>query len=373
MAKVLMEEGYEVSVLTVLPNYPTGKIFPEYKNRLFIQEEIEGMKVYRLAVIPSNSKLIFPRMASMATHAGLLFTVGWSKLIKVHPDLIIVNTPSIINGFSGSLIAEWSKTKILLNISDLYPITAQVLGVLKFGHRYRFLEWLERRMYKRAHAFLCQSQEIVDHIAPFNTEGRPVMLYRNLHDTHTDWKTKKPSEKIKIVYTGLLGVAQGVLGICEHINFSKLNVEFHIYGQGPEEKAIEKFALQHPDRGLFPHGNVSEAKIPEILSNADAMIIPLTQYLPGAFPSKVYLAMSNGVPSLFLGSGEAAQLIIDHDLGWVCQPQSYEQLEKQIQKLTQLSFEERWAWRKKIVAVQQQHFNKNHQDTSFLNFVKNLI
>ena len=46
MADALIEKGHDVEVLCPMPNYPTGKIFPEYKNK-FYKEDKCGNKIGR--------------------------------------------------------------------------------------------------------------------------------------------------------------------------------------------------------------------------------------------------------------------------------------------------------------------------------------
>ncbi|MDR1903171.1 MAG: hypothetical protein LBQ88_12940 [Treponema sp.] len=43
-----VKAGYEVTVVTCVPNAPLGKVFAEYKNRLVQYEAIDGIKVVRL-------------------------------------------------------------------------------------------------------------------------------------------------------------------------------------------------------------------------------------------------------------------------------------------------------------------------------------
>ena len=46
-AKELSSYGFEVSVITALANYPTGKLFDGYKKMMYKKEKIEGIDCIR--------------------------------------------------------------------------------------------------------------------------------------------------------------------------------------------------------------------------------------------------------------------------------------------------------------------------------------
>ena len=54
-----VKQGVDVTIITCNPNFPTGKLFPNYKNRLYNAEQIEGIKVIRVwSYITQNEGLI---------------------------------------------------------------------------------------------------------------------------------------------------------------------------------------------------------------------------------------------------------------------------------------------------------------------------
>lgn len=45
LATRLKARGHSIMVLTAMPNYPTGKVFAEYRRKLFCVEKMDGLKV----------------------------------------------------------------------------------------------------------------------------------------------------------------------------------------------------------------------------------------------------------------------------------------------------------------------------------------
>ena len=44
MAKELQQRGVNVRVLTGMPNYPEGRVYPGYRGRLAMREQIDGIE-----------------------------------------------------------------------------------------------------------------------------------------------------------------------------------------------------------------------------------------------------------------------------------------------------------------------------------------
>jgi len=51
LALSLYEKDFEVSVLTLSPSYPSGKVFKGYKNRLFYKDSYKGINIYRIRTV----------------------------------------------------------------------------------------------------------------------------------------------------------------------------------------------------------------------------------------------------------------------------------------------------------------------------------
>jgi len=332
MATGLKRNGFEISVITGMPNYPNGKIQRQYQGKFYLKECIDDIVVRRYWLYASNSGKRIPRILNMLSFSFNVFFSTW-YIYKKKFDYVIVESPPLTLGLSGYILAKISKSKLILNISDLWPLTAKELGVISNGFFYRFLERIECFLYKKSFICMGQSQEIVNYL---NSHGaRRSYLFRNGVDPQR-FERKELIEKekpIRIVYTGLLGIAQGILDICLNIDFSKLGVEFHVYGSGNEKERLEHFLNLNPNRGIFYHGSVSREEIPSVLLKYSATLIALVKNIYGAVPSKIYESMAAGLPIIFSGEGEGRSIIEEYDLGWTSSAKNYDELKINIQIL----------------------------------------
>ena len=62
MVKGLHELGNELCVVTAMPNYPTGRIFDGYRNKITHTETLDGIEVKRYWLHASNTRKIIPRI-----------------------------------------------------------------------------------------------------------------------------------------------------------------------------------------------------------------------------------------------------------------------------------------------------------------------
>ena len=324
--------GADISVITAMPNYPTGSIFHEYKGKSFYHENLDGIEVLRFWLYASNSRKALPRIWSMISYSVTVLG-SLHYLRKRKNDFIIVESPPLTLAVSALILAKLTGSKLIMNVSDLWPLSARELGAISGdGMIYRILERLEHFLYKHSTVCIGQSQEIVDYIAAHGAKA--TYLFRNgvAPERFEGIEHHQREDKLRIVYTGLLGYAQGILGICEHIEFAKQNAEFHIYGAGGEQQAIETYLAAHPNQGIYFHGKVAREEIPSILSQYDCTLIPLVKNIYGAVPSKIYESMAAGLPIIFSGEGEGARIIQDNRLGWVSSALDYEGLTINIQE-----------------------------------------
>jgi glycosyltransferase involved in cell wall biosynthesis len=372
LAKMLTARGHVVEVITCMPNYPVGKIFPSYRGKLIQKEKANDIKINRLWLYPSNSKNPLKRIASMFSYTFSLYFFALPKLFVQRPDMVIVSSPPFLSAYAGIVIARIIGSKAVLNVSDLWPISALELGAIKKGFVYRCLEVMERRMYNLSDAYIGQSDEILEHIRGSVKKKKKEFLYRNLQETSPYIHKPRPEGRKKIVYAGLLGVAQGVYDICANINFAALNVEFHIYGDGNERAKIEKLIADNPDRGIYYHNSITSSEMPKMLSDYHATLVPLKTDLPGAVPSKIFMAMANAIPVFFAGAGEGARIVKDGKIGWVSAPSDFAALEQNILKLVVMPDRDYDQMRANCKLFRKIRFNKETQDAAFDLFLEGL-
>ncbi|KRD62892.1 glycosyl transferase family 1 [Flavobacterium sp. Root935] len=366
LALKLNQNGYEVSVISPLPNYPKGELFPEYKGRFSVTEKIQNITLKRLWIYPSNSSNIFKRIVSTFSFSSVLF---FYLLFAKTPKKVIVQSPPLLLSFV-SVFALWIKRKkIILNVSDLWPTAAIELQVLKKNSiSHKMLLFIERFIYKKATHIFGQSNEIIDHIHSIFPEKK-CFLYRNYPDHFIENvipENDNSNEPIKLFYAGLLGVAQGVFELIQQLNLENLNIELHIFGDGAEKAQIVNYMNQNPMQKIIFHGMLDRNVLHEKLMRLDIALVPLKTRIYGSVPSKIFEYSALGFPILYFGGGEGESIVEENNLGWVVPVGDFEGLNVALQKISATGKDKIQSMKKTIFLHAKSNFNLDQQ-------MKNLI
>ncbi len=328
LAYGLKNKGFEITVLTPLPNYPKGRVFNEFRGKFRVKSVEENITIHRLWIYASNSRNKILRLVAMLSYSVSL--ISFFVLNKI-PKTVIVQSPPLIVAFVSVLFLRSRKRKLILNVSDLWPIAGLELGALKEGFGYNILKRIERFNYKYSQLVLGQSIEILDHVKSL-FPCKETLLYRNFPDfSPKKIEGHKATGKVKLVYAGLLGVAQGIYKLVQELEYS--NIEFHIYGSGAEQSQIESYLRENPKLPITYYGEVSRIKLHKILANYDLTIIPLLNRIYGSVPSKIFEYARLGLPMLYFGGGEGETIVKNNGLGWVSEPGDYSELNKTLKTI----------------------------------------
>ncbi|QBN19295.1 glycosyltransferase family 4 protein [Flavobacterium nackdongense] len=365
LALKLHQNKYKVTVLCPLGNYPKGELFPEYKGKFSITEKLQNITVKRLWIYPSVSKNIFKRTLSVLSFASVLF---FCLLTKKTPNKVVVQSPPLLLSFVSVLVLSLMGKKIILNVSDLWPLAAIELKALKkdsFSHHISL--FFEQFIYSRASLIFGQSNEIITHIHSIFPE-KECHLYRNFPDHQTaaiDLKSSE-NEPIKVFYAGLLGVAQGVFELCQKVELENLNIELHIFGDGAEKSQIEELIYNNPQNKIFFHGMLERKALHEKLHSFDIAIIPLRTRIYGSVPSKIFEYGALGFPVLYFGGGEGETIVREFNLGWVATVGNFESLNASLIEISKTGKESIQTMKKRVFDSATDNFNLDFQ-------IKNLI
>ena len=369
LAKGLKTSGMDVDVLTCLPNYPKGRIFDGYRGSFSVKETIDGINVYRYWTYATVSKNPLKRVLAMTAFATTLWAFARRrKLIKSYDRVIIQSPPILVAASAIVLFKKCFGKHTILNVSDLWPMSAVELGFMREGSlSHRAMSRIERFMYRSADAVMGQSGEIVEHVLGMLPDKR-TFLYRNLQPVQVEKQAKPKGQKLKIVYAGLFGVAQDMLSLLRGIDFVDLGVEMHLYGGGNQMAEIEEYISQG-DKNIYYHGYVSKQQMGEELKKYDLSIIPLAAHIHGAVPSKIFDLLPEGIPILFSGEGEGARIVNEYGLGLVSPHGDYAALAQNIQAFVDMTDEEYVALVNNCLCASRDTFSYAKQMERFCEFI----
>jgi glycosyltransferase involved in cell wall biosynthesis len=351
LARRWVLKGHEVIVLTAMPNYPTGKIFPEYRGKFIFTDIIDGVRVIRCWILPSKKKSTVSQLICYFSFVKSAACIGLFKLPK--SDFLVCESPPLFLGFTALFLSFVKRTKLVMNISDLWPESAVQLGMIGKGPALSFLEWFEKLLYKKSVLVSCQTEGIVDGVKKRYPEAK-TFLFPNGVDLEMftpstpDSALKKelgiPEDFFIVGYGGNHGRSQAleqVLEVARILNNEKIFIAF--FGDGPEKATLEKKASESGLKNIRFYPSQPRQKMSQIQALWDIALVPLKDIplFDGARPSKMFELMAGQIPFIFCGKGEGAELALKSGCAKVVPPENPAKLADAILELSNLSLENR--------------------------------
>ena len=360
LAEVLSERGHEVTVITAMPSYPLGRVFDGYGG-LVRRERLGKVVVLRVAAVPAKSARLVPRMFCYMSF--VLSSVLFGGLCIGRQDVLVVESPPLFLGLSGIVLAWAKRSRLVVNIADLWPESAVRLGVIRRASlAHRMALGLERLCYSRAWFVSGQSKGTLEDIGVRFPNVERFLLPnscdvkrfgRRFATEGARQRLDPDGDGFVVTYAGLHGLAQGLSQVLDAAALlrGESTVRFALIGSGPEKAELVKMAEARGLSNVRFLDPVPPEDVASLLASSDAVLVTMRMYLPGAVPSKVYEGLASERPLLLMAAGEAAEIVGRDDAGVVLEPGDARGLASAILALRERPLEfERMCRRARIVA-----------------------
>lgn len=329
LSERLTKRGHVVTVMTAMPHYPGGRVFPEYRRKVIAQEQRNGSRVIRFPLFASNSKRPSVRLASYLSFTASSLLMSPFRVSK--QDVLLVETPPMVLGLSGIVLSKLLRTPMVLMVADIWPDVAIQLGGVISDRQARMMARLASFIYRRSACLATpnigmrdvlrkQYPQVRSEVMPNGVDTLDFSPSRRCAETRQDLGITEGS--LAVGYFGLHGFFQGldvVIEAAERLAKNK-GVRFILIGDGPTKNdliaAVKKKNLQNVTFvSPQPH-----AKMPKFVASVDLCVVPLGGRLAGTMPSKIYEALASGVPVLATRGCEAENLIKQNAVGRLFDP-----------------------------------------------------
>jgi len=321
LARELKASGHEVVVLCAMPNYPAMEIHKDYKGIWFLKDQFEGIDVFRSWIYVSKNRSIISRLLNYFSFT--FSSVFASAKIPGKFDVLMCESPPLFLGISGWWISKRKNAKFVFNVSDLWPESAEKLGVITNKFFLNLATKLEEWLYRSSYMVTGQTQGIVKDIHsrfPNKTvHWLPNGVDKSIFATKFNPGKRKEmgfsDDDFLLLYAGIIGIAQGLDVILDAAKLlpASSKVKFLLLGDGPEkERLITRVKNENIQRVHFLD-LVTRPEVPSIVSAVNAAVIPLKKMdlFLGAIPSKIFENLALEKPLLLAVDGEARELFIN--------------------------------------------------------------
>lgn len=325
-AKAWTNMGIEVTVLTCMPHYPTGKISAGYEKRVLIKEKIHDIKVIRTLTYATASKGFFRRFLNYFTFMLSSILQGWYYLENV--DYIIATSPPFSIGISGWVLSKLKKTDLVFEVRDLWPDSLVQLKQIKNKYLIKLLEKIEYKIYEDSKIIISVTDSYCKIIESKNINKNKIKVVKNGVDTEFFYPQKKDEGLASflnlnnnqiISYFGNFGLSQPINLIIDIARLLENNNKIHflLVGDGEIKSEIRAKIVQYKLENVTLIDTVSKKELIRYYSISDLMLVPL-QNIPlfeAVIPSKIFEIMAMRKPILFNVNGETRKLLEDAEAG----------------------------------------------------------
>jgi glycosyltransferase involved in cell wall biosynthesis len=342
MARELIRCGHTVEVVTALPNYPQGKIFPAYRRRFYMTEEREGIRIHRLWLYAATGAGV----KRLLNYFSFMITAWWGLRRAQKPDYIFVESPPLFLGITGYWAAKRWRIPFIFHVADLWPDTALSLGLVREGWQLRAALRLEAWLYRQANyiSILTESvRQIL--IKDKQVPAQKILLLPNGADVQL-FQPQPPDmvwrEQLGLpvnpllLYAGTHGYAHGMEVVLQAAQLLiDTNVIFLLVGDGSDKARIQNLSEQMGLKNIIFWPPQPPQVIAQLYHLALAGIATFrdSPLLKSASPAKMLPIMASGKPVLLCSAGEGAQLVEQAQAGIVVTPGDFQGLATAIRRL----------------------------------------
>ncbi len=322
----LQRRGYDVTVLTGIPNYPEGKIFPGYGFFKKRKQIIEGVKVIRVPLLPRGKGggiRIFLNYYSYAFFASIkAFLISFSEKY----DAIIVHEPSPITQFYPALVLhKLQKTPIYYWVMDLWPESLAIAGGIKNKLVLNYFKKLAVRFYKNSEKILITSRGFRKSIIEKGNfeeklEYFPNWAEESIYDGALNYPIPSLPEGFKVMFAGNVGEAQDMEAIMQAAEILKNHKEIKIIilGDGRKMSFVQNFIETNQLQDtVFTVGRFPVESMATFFSKTNALLVSLKndEIFNLTVPAKLQAYMSSGKPIIAMLNGEGANIVEEVNCG----------------------------------------------------------
>ncbi len=331
MAESFVAMGHQVTVLTGFPNWPSGKIYPGYRQRLVQRETVNGVRVIRIPLYPDHSGNAFKRAANFLSFALSAAILGPFVVPRV--DVMHVVHPPITVGLPAWLLSRLKGFPFTMEIQDMWPENLRSTGMLRNEAVLRGIGTLARWVYSRSSSIRVISPGFKTNLMTKGVPESKTAVISNWVDT--EYYCPLPPDpalqsrfgmtsRFNILYAGNIGLAQGLDTLLDAAALLKSNeaIQFVLAGDGVEYERLVAESRRLELGNVKFLGRLPGNLMPSLYASADVLLLHLKEdpLFEITIPHKLFTYLAAGKPVLAAARGDAADVVRSSDSGLVCTP-----------------------------------------------------
>lgn len=325
-----LKKGCEVTVITCAPNFPKGKVYPGYKNKLYQTEMMDGIKVIRVWTYITPNRGLFRRILDYISFCIAAFIAS----LFVKTDIIIATSPQLFTALSGYLSSFFKRKPWIMEVRDLWPESIKAVGAMKQRRVLKILDRLVYFLYHRADKIVVVTDAFRLRMLALGVPDKNIHVVKNGVHLYKFKKEEKNSNlmerfnlagKFVVAYIGTHGMAHKldfILDCAKEVTNKKIH--FFFVGDGAMKDRLVRQAAQLQLTNITFADAIPKDLVPSYINLADVALIPLRKKstFKKVLPSKIFENAAMTKPILLGVEGEAKKVVEDFHAGLCFEPEN---------------------------------------------------
>jgi glycosyltransferase involved in cell wall biosynthesis len=342
-----VQHGTEVTVLTCAPNFPLGKTYKGYRNKLYQTQKMGDIKVVRVwsYMSPNQGKI-----RRVLDYVSFSFMAFWTGLFEDY-DVIIATSPQFFTTWTAIALSKVKRKPWIFELRDLWPDSIKTVGAMNDGFALSILQKIEMGLYRDASKVVAVTDAFkrvlvnrgvdADKIKVV-TNGANLTLYGGREKDLELIRRHALQNKFIVGYIGTHGMAHDLRFIMRAIGkIQDPEIHFLFIGDGSDKHQVVALAQKLNLKNITFLPIIPKEKVPSYLSIIDVALVPLkkSDTFRTVIPSKIFEAAAMQKPILLGVEGQAQEIIERYDAGLCFEPENEEEF---LIKLKQIRDPERY-------------------------------
>lgn len=332
MAQRWREAGARVTVITGMPNRPEGRIHPEYRGKLFLEEEYEGIRVLR-SWLYASPRHGFAR--TLVNNATFMVTSGLHALARGGGlDVLVASSPPWFPHLTGTLVHALRRVPLVLEVRDLWPDYLAGMGTVRSKVAMRGIFAAERAMLRRAEHVVVVTESFRTRVIEKGTAPERVDVVPNGVDTALYYAAdeeppiqalRRRDGELIVGYLGNFGASQDLGSVLEAaalLEAADPRIRVVMAGEGTTAEQVQARARELGLKRTTIHPPIPRTRTRAFYNACDVCLVPLAPFpiLQETIPSKIFEVMACERPVVASVGGEAARIVQQSGGGVVAPP-----------------------------------------------------
>jgi glycosyltransferase involved in cell wall biosynthesis len=331
--------GHRVTVITCVPNFPTGRAFAGWRNRPWQRSVVDGIRVVRVwSYITANEG--FARR--ILDYTSYMLTAFLASLFVRRVDIVVGTSPQFFTAVAGWAVGAVKRVPFVFELRDLWPESIKAVGAMQESAAIRWLEKLELFLYRHAARIVSVTHSFRRTLIDRGIDSAKIDVITNGVDIRRFTPRDKDAALERELgfdgcfvagYIGTHGMAHALETLLQAMQMLQSHpqgrdIRLLLLGDGARKAALQEQARQMGLDNVRFVDTVPKHEVTRYWSLLDVSIIHLrrTELFTTVIPSKLFECMGMGIPVLHGVAGESAEIVQREEVGRTFEPENADQL-----------------------------------------------